>query len=693
MAVNYKKLNLDAAAIRDSISQRQTGIRKPENVSPYTTNRPKPTVADQTASQLPNMANISPYTSARPKPAAASSTTARANQGLPSAQQSYVQQAGAAAGNAFQQAWAREMWNRQQPAATGALQLNVGEMRNALQNGMPGNWRAANGQNSPAQAGYVSQNADTMAGLRQQMGDLADQYANRGPFQVNLANDALYKQYAQQYAQMGKRAMQDTMGQAVGLTGGYGSSYAQNVGQQAYNQQLQGLNDAALSIYDRAKARWDSEGDAMLRQMDLLGNQYERERAADTEAYSRWRDQVSDDRYAEERDYNRNWEKMKWDYGVSQDALNNEWKERDWNRTGDWHDQDFAHTLAREQVQDDQWERQFGYNQYRDQVDDNKWYLTFNRDTNQWERTFERDNSHWQQTFDRDDRWHNDEMNHWQQTFDRDNNHWQQQFDSDNSHWQQGFDREGEQWDYNVGRDTREDGWQQAMTWLKAGIVPDASVLQAAGISAADAQRLASYYSLANAGSYGGSSSGGRSSGRRSSSGGTPPRTPQTPQAPQTPQTPQTAQIGSAAWIDSFAKQYGRLANSSQSRDGLLNSVTEAYIKKYGAEPDKSNKTAYNTWHNRLDKLWSSIQQQAIDGGYIRGYQNADENLTDDRFSQDVIDYWARKFGQSRQNAALAQAFANTYGTGAAAKQAWERIKQLSADYYPGHANAYPGLG
>ena len=603
---------------------------------------------------------------------------ARANQGLPSGQQSYVQQAGAAAGNVFQQAWAREMGNRQQPAATGALQLNVGEMRNALQNGMPGNWRAANGQNSPAQAGYVSQNADTMAGLRQQMGDLADQYANRGPFQVNLANDALYKQYAQQYAQMGKRAMQDTMGQAVGLTGGYGSSYAQNVGQQAYNQQLQGLNDAALSIYDRAKARWDSEGDAMLRQLDLLGNQYERERAADTEAYSRYRDQVADDRYAEERDYNRDWQQRKWD------------------REGQWHDQDFAHTLAREQVQDDQWERQFGYNQYRDQVDDNKWYLTFNRDTNQWERTFERDNSHWQQTFDRDDRWHNDEMNHWQQTFDRDNNHWQQQFDSDNSHWQQGFDREGEQWDYNVGRDTREDGWQQAMTWLQAGIVPDASVLQAAGISAADAQRLASYYSLANAGSYGGSSSGGRSSGRRSSSGGTPPRTPQTPQAPQTPQTPETPgngdKVGTDAWIDSFAKQYGRLANSSQSRDGLLNSVTEAYIKKYGAEPDKSNKTAYNTWHNRLDKLWSSIQQQAIDGGYIRGYQNADENLTDDRFSQDVLVQWAKKLGRAKGDASVKAAFEKQFGNGASARKAWEWIGKHYYDYFPGYANAYPGL-
>ena len=43
--------------------------------------------------------------------------------------------------------------------------------------------------------------------------------------------------------QQGKQAMQDTMGQAAALTGGYGSTYGQAVGQQQYDAYLQNLND------------------------------------------------------------------------------------------------------------------------------------------------------------------------------------------------------------------------------------------------------------------------------------------------------------------------------------------------------------------------------------------------------------------------------------------------------------------
>ena len=51
-------------------------------------------------------------------------------------------------------------------------------------------------------------------------------YLNREDFQYDVNADALYQQYKDRYVELGKDAMEDTMGQAAALTGGYGSSYA-----------------------------------------------------------------------------------------------------------------------------------------------------------------------------------------------------------------------------------------------------------------------------------------------------------------------------------------------------------------------------------------------------------------------------------------------------------------------------------
>jgi len=63
-------------------------------------------------------------------------------------------------------------------------------------------------------------------------------------------------------------AMMDTMGQAAAMTGGYGNSYAQTVGQQAYNQQLGQLNDIMPELYGMAYDRYQQEGQEMLNMYD-----------------------------------------------------------------------------------------------------------------------------------------------------------------------------------------------------------------------------------------------------------------------------------------------------------------------------------------------------------------------------------------------------------------------------------------
>lgn len=102
-----------------------------------------------------------------------------------------------------------------------------------------------------------------------QLNALYDQIMGRKPFQYDLNGDLLYKQMADRYAQMGQMAMRDTMGTAAGLTGGYGNSYAQQVGNQAYQQYMTALNDQVPSLYEQALQAYLAEGDQLMQQYEL----------------------------------------------------------------------------------------------------------------------------------------------------------------------------------------------------------------------------------------------------------------------------------------------------------------------------------------------------------------------------------------------------------------------------------------
>ncbi len=90
--------------------------------------------------------------------------------------------------------------------------------------------------------------------------DYLGKIENRDPFSYDFNSDALYQQYKDIYTQQGQMAMMDTMGQAQAMTGGYGNSYAQSVGQQAYNQQLNQLNEMMPGLYQMAYGRYADEG-------------------------------------------------------------------------------------------------------------------------------------------------------------------------------------------------------------------------------------------------------------------------------------------------------------------------------------------------------------------------------------------------------------------------------------------------
>lgn len=147
-----------------------------------------------------------------------------------------------------------------------------------------------------------------------QLDDTMGKIMNRQPFTYDMNADALYQQYKDRYVQGGKMAMMDTMGQASTLTGGYGNSYAQGVGQQAYNQYLLGLNDKMPELYNLALSKYESEGNALKDQYSMLGDRENLD-------YGKYRDQLGDwytdlglaqDMYESERDN---------DYGMWSDQM------------------------------------------------------------------------------------------------------------------------------------------------------------------------------------------------------------------------------------------------------------------------------------------------------------------------------------------------------------------------------------
>lgn len=119
--------------------------------------------------------------------------------------------------------------------------------------------------------------------------NILGQILNPEEFHYEFNGDEMFKNYADLYTQYGKQAMLDTMGQAVGLTGGYGNSYAQGAGQQAYQNYLLPLYDRGFDLQQAAYGRYrDEMGDLKDAWNNMMTNeQYDYSRYGD--AVNQWR--------------------------------------------------------------------------------------------------------------------------------------------------------------------------------------------------------------------------------------------------------------------------------------------------------------------------------------------------------------------------------------------------------------------
>lgn len=172
---------------------------------------------------------------------------------------------------------------------------------------------------------------------------------NRESFKTDdVYNSDLYKTYRDQYIQQGQKAMRDTMGAAQAATGGYGSTYAQAAGQQAYDSYLSQLGDKTLDIYDRVYNQYLNEGQEMYNKLNAVNNQ-------DNIDYNRYRDSVND--YYNDLNYyaGRYDNSYNQDFGEYQTDLSaKQWAEQ------------YAYQKTQDALAQQNWQTQFDYQKQQD---------------------------------------------------------------------------------------------------------------------------------------------------------------------------------------------------------------------------------------------------------------------------------------------------------------------------------------
>jgi len=255
-------------------------------------------------------------------------------------------------------------------------------------------------------------------------------------FNYSLNGDAFFNALKDTKMESAKQASQNAMAQAAALTGGYGNSYAQAAGNQAYQQNIRSLNDDAMDAYNLALQRFQMEQQGM-------GDQFSRLAQMENADYGRYRDAVSD--WQNERNY-------------QTDMYNTE-EDRGYNRY--LNDLNYYTQLAQIENADyrSEQERQEAIRQFQMNYDMQQQQFDWNKAVDQ--RNYDRSVLESDRNYDMQ-----------QQQFDEQVRQFNESLDWDKMSSQQKYAAE------------------YAMQILAMGQMPGDELLQAAGLSAEDAEKM-----------------------------------------------------------------------------------------------------------------------------------------------------------------------------------------------------------
>lgn len=297
--------------------------------------------------------------------------------------------------------------------------------------------------NAPTTNGSTTSNAPQFSSeYTAQVDNIMNQIMNREKFSYDMNADAMYQQYKDQYMQQANLANQNAQAQNAALTGGYGSSYGQMVGQQAYAQQMQGLNDIGMELYNNALNQYIREGEQLNNQYAMLADReaqdYNRYLDERNYNYQLGRDAVDDKRYEaewtaseEQRGLDNAYRDSVFEYEQGRDAINDarynaEWAASEEQRGLDntYRDSVFKYEQGRDAINDTRYEKEWAAseeqrkldNTYRDFVTEyerERDAINDDRYEKEWAASEDQraiDNKFRQDEFDRETEWYNDAM-------------------------------------------------------------------------------------------------------------------------------------------------------------------------------------------------------------------------------------------------------------------------------------------
>jgi len=383
-------------------------------------------------------------------------------------------------------------------------QYQYGQQSGAGYQGLQGVSSQTSGRLGGAQSGYqpsaaVQQAQQALASLQnnkpgaynsqysQQLDTILQQITNPGKFNYEFNGDELFKQYADQYTQRGRQASMDAMGQAAALTGGYGNSYAQMVGNQAYQQNLTELYDKGLELRDRAYQQYRDELGDKATAYGYLSDAESREYDRYRDAFNDWlneRDYLTGRADTlDEREYGRWANDLDYWTNLAQTENADYWTRTNYNEDVRRYDQDFSENQRR-------YDQDFAEDVRRNNRDYDEDVRRNNRDYDEDVRRNDRD-------YEEDRRRYDQDFAESRRINDRNYDEDKRRYDQDYAEDQRRYDQDRED---SIRSEDRKYAYNYVMSVIENNQLPTAELLMQAGLSEEDARRMLRAMQVASGG-------------------------------------------------------------------------------------------------------------------------------------------------------------------------------------------------
>lgn len=185
------------------------------------------------------------------------------------------------------------------------------------------------------------------------------------PFSYDFNSDPMFQQMLQGAMSSGKYAMQDTMGQAAALTGGYGSSYSQMVGQQAYNRYIDEAYDRIPDYWNMALSEYQTDLNNKYNKLNQYMNLDNTEWGRNYDTFNS-QYQMANDQYNKE--YNNFWQTQNFNENSRQWAESENDARARYAEAIRQYENDFNHNLYREAIADERYADETAYERYLNEL-------------------------------------------------------------------------------------------------------------------------------------------------------------------------------------------------------------------------------------------------------------------------------------------------------------------------------------